>query len=268
MHHVHRRRPGHRPDHRAGLKVTSTDHFSAHAAHYARHRPSYPAELFDWLAAQSPARELAWDCATGNGQAALALAEHFQRVHATDFSAEQLAQATPHPRVGYLQAPADTSGLVTQSCDLVTVAQALHWFCHERFFAEVRRVLKPGGLFAAWTYTLLHGDPDLTEIVRDYSTNTVGAWWPPERRWVDLGYRGMPFPCADIDVPGFEIRRQLTLDEVLDYLRTWSSTQRCLKETGVDPCLALRARLQELWPAPEARKTIVWPIILRCGRVE
>jgi SAM-dependent methyltransferase len=268
VHHVHRRRPGHRPDHRAGLKVTSTDHFSAHAAHYARHRPSYPPELFDWLAAQSPARELAWDCATGNGQAALALAEHFQRVQATDFSAEQLAQATPHPRVGYLQAPAEASGLVTQSCDLVTVAQALHWFCHERFFAEVRRVLKPGGLFAAWTYTLLHGDPDLTEIVRDYSTNTVGAWWPPERRWVDLGYRGMPFPCADIDVPGFEIRRELTLDEVLDYLRTWSSTQRCLKETGVDPCLALRARLQELWPAPEARKTIVWPIILRCGRVE
>jgi SAM-dependent methyltransferase len=200
VHHVHRRRPGHRPDHRAGLKVTSTDHFSAHAAHYARHRPSYPPELFAWLAAQSPARELAWDCATGNGQAALALAEHFQRVHATDFSAEQLAQATPHPRVGYLQAPAEASGLAAQSCDLVTVAQALHWFCHERFFAEVRRVLKPGGLFAAWTYTLLHGDPELTEIVRDYSTNTVGAWWPPERRWVDLGYRGMPFPCADIDV--------------------------------------------------------------------
>jgi trans-aconitate methyltransferase len=133
---VHRRRPGHRPDHRAGLKVTSTDHFSAHAAHYARHRPSYPPELFAWLAAQAPARELAWDCATGNGQAALALAEHFQRVHATDFSAEQLAQATPHPRVGYLQAPAETSGLAAQSCDLVTVAQALHWFCHERFFAE------------------------------------------------------------------------------------------------------------------------------------
>jgi hypothetical protein len=129
-------------------------------------------------------------------------------------------------------------------------------------------VLKPGGLFAAWTYTLLHGDPALTEIVRDYSTNTVGAYWPPERRWVDLGYRGMPFPCADIEVPEFEIRRELTLDEVLDYLRTWSSTQRFLKETGVDPCLALRERLRGLWPEPGARKTIVWPVILRCGRIE
>jgi hypothetical protein len=118
-------------------------------------------------------------------------------------------------------------------------------------FTEVRRVLKPGGLFAAWTYTLLHGDPDLSAIVRDYSTNTVGAYWPPERRWVDLGYRGMPFPCADIEAPDFEIRRDLTLDDVLDYLRTWSSTQRCIKETGVDPC-ALRCarRLKEVWPDP------------------
>ena len=268
MHHVHRRRPGHRDHHRTGLKALSTDHFSGHAAHYARHRPSYPPGLFAWLATQSPGVDRAWDCATGNGQAALALAAHFRHVHATDLSAEQLAQATPHARIDYRQGPAEASGLADHSCDLVTVAQALHWFCNDDFFAEVRRVLKPGGLFAAWTYTLLHGDPALTEIVRDYSTHTVGAYWPPQRRWVDLGYRGMPFPCADIDVPEFEIRRELTLDEVLDYLRTWSSTQRCLKETGVDPCLALRARLQELWPAPEARKTIVWPIILRCGRVE
>ena len=124
---------------------------------------------------------------------------------------------------------------------MVTVAQALHWFCHERFFAEVRRVLKPGGLFAAWTYTLLHGDPALTEIVRDYSTHTVGAYWPPQRRWVDLGYRGMPFPCADIEVPEFEIRRELTLDEVLDYLRTWSSTQRCLSQNRSSPPWAAAA---------------------------
>jgi trans-aconitate methyltransferase len=110
----------------------STDHFSGHAAHYARHRPSYPPQLFAWLAAQAPAADLAWDCATGNGQAALALAEHFRQVHATDLSAEQLAQATPHPRITYRQGPAEASGLADRSCDLVTVAQALHWFCNEQ----------------------------------------------------------------------------------------------------------------------------------------
>lgn len=252
----------------SGSESLSTDHFSGHAADYARHRPSYPSGLFAWLAAQSPGLNQAWDCATGNGQAALALAAHFRRVHATDLSAEQLAQAASHPRIEYRQGPAEASGLAARSCELITVAQALHWFCNESFFAEVRRVLRPGGLFAAWTYTLLHGDPALTEIVTDYSTKVVGAYWPPQRRWVDLGYRGMPFPCADIAVPEFEIRRELTLDEVLDYLRTWSSTQRCLKETGVDPCLALRARLSELWPEQGGRKTIVWPVILRCGRIE
>jgi SAM-dependent methyltransferase len=265
---VHRRRPGYRDHHRAGLIVLATDHFSAHAADYARHRPTYPPELFAWLARQCLAHDLAWDCATGNGQAALALTDHFGRIHATDFSAEQLAQAKPHPRIDYRLAPAEASGLADHSCDLVVVAQALHWFCNDSFYAEVRRVLKPGGLFAAWTYTLLHGDPELSAIIRDYSINTVGAWWPPERRWVDLGYRGMPFPCADIETPDFEIRLDLTLEEVLAYLRTWSSTQRCIKETGVDPCVKLGERLKEFWPAPEARKTIAWPITLRCGRVE
>jgi SAM-dependent methyltransferase len=206
VHHVHRRRPGHRADHRAGLRPCPPTTFRPCRA--LRAPPAVLSARTLRLARRAvPARDLAWDCATGNGQAALALAEHFRQVHATDLSAEQLAQATPHPRIDYRQAPAEASGLADRSCDLVTVAQALHWFCNERFFAEVRRVLKPGGLFAAWTYTLLHGDPALTEIVRDYSTNTVGAYWPPERRWVDLGYRGMPFPCADIEVPEFEIRR-------------------------------------------------------------
>lgn len=268
MHHVHRRRTGHRDHHRAGLSVLASDHFSAHAADYARHRPSYPPELFAWLAGEAPARDLAWDCATGNGQAALALTAHFRQVHATDFSAEQLAQAKLHSRIKFEQSPAEASGLADHGCDLITVAQALHWFCNEHYFAEVRRVMKPGGLFAAWTYTLLHGEPGLSAIVRDYSINTVGAFWPPERRWVDLGYRGMPFPCTDIETPAFEIRRDLTLDEVLAYLRTWSSTQRCIKETGVDPCVALGDRLKDVWPTPEDRKTIVWPITLRCGRIE
>ena len=247
--------------------MTSGDHFSGHAADYARARPSYPAELFAWLAQQCPTRDRVWDCGTGNGQAARALADHFRHVHATDLSAEQLAQAPLHPRIDYRAAPAEASGLADHGCDLVTVAQALHWFCNERFYAEVRRVLKPGGLFAAWTYTLLQGEPQLNAVVQDFHANVVGAWWPAERRWVDLGYRDMPFPCADIVAPRFEIRLEWTLADLLAYLRTWSATQRCIRETGQDPCLALAARLGEFWPTPETRKTIIWPIALRCGRL-
>lgn len=248
--------------------LMAADYFSAHAAAYAKARPSYPTALFTWLAQQCPAQDLAWDCGTGNGQAARALAEHFRHVHATDLSAEQVAQAKPHPRVDYGVAPAEASGLTDGSCDLVAVAQALHWFCNERYYAEVKRVLKPGGLFAAWTYTLLRGEPELDAMVQDFYTNVVGPWWPPERHWVDLGYRDMPFPCADMATPGFEIRLDWTLPDLLAYLRTWSATQRYIGKTGSDPCLALGERLREVWPDPETRKRIIWPIALRCGRLE
>lgn len=246
----------------------ATDHFSDHAADYARARPSYPPELFAWLTRQCPARNLAWDCATGNGQAAWVLADHFQHVHATDLSAEQLMQARSHPRITYRTALAEASGLKDRSCDLVTVAQALHWFCTENFYAEVRRALKPGGLFAAWTYSLLQGDAELNTVVSHFYTHTIGHYWPSERRWVDLGYREMPFPFADIATPEFEIRLEWTLDDLLAYLRTWSATQRCIRETGSDPCVALKVQLQEIWPQPESRKTIIWPLALRCGRLE
>lgn len=248
--------------------MSATDHFSAHAADYAKARPSYPPELFAWLAQQCPARDLVWDCATGNGQAALALTEHFKQVRATDLSAEQLARAKPHPRIDYRAAPAEASGLADSSCDLVTVAQALHWFCHDGFYAEAKRVLKPGGLLAAWTYGLLRGEPELDAIVQDFHSNIVGCYWPPERHWVDRGYQGMPFPLRDIAAPGFEIRLEWTLADLLAYLRTWSATQRCIRDSGSDPCPALGNRLRSVWPDPGATKAIIWPIAMRCGRSE
>jgi SAM-dependent methyltransferase len=224
--------------------------------------------LFAWLARQCATKDLAWDCGTGNGQAARALAEHFRHIHATDLSAEQVARAVPDPRIDYRATPAEASGLPDACCDIVTVAQALHWFCHDAFYTEVRRVLKPGGLLAAWTYTLLRGEPELNVVVEDFYRNTIGPCWPPERRWVDLAYRGMPFPFADIAVPDFEIRLEWTLEDLLAYLRTWSATQRYMKERGADPCVELGVRLREIWPDPQARKSITWPIALRCGRHE
>jgi SAM-dependent methyltransferase len=224
--------------------------------------------LFAWLAGQCPEHDLAWDCGTGNGQAARALAEHFRHIHATDLSAEQIAQAPRDPRIDYLAAPAEASGLPDRCCDLVTVAQALHWFCGDPFYTAVRRALKPDGIFAAWTYTLLRGDPELNSIVEDFYRNTVGPWWPPERRWVDLAYRDMPFPFADIPTPEFEIHLEWSMEDLLAYLRTWSATQRYIKERGSDPCVELGGRLRDVCPDPQLRKPIIWPIALRCGRME
>jgi len=170
------------------------DHFSGHAADYAKFRPGYPEALFDWIAEQTPGHDLAWDCGCGNGQASVPLAARYRRVAATDFSAEQIAQATPHPNIDYRAAPAEASGLPDRCADLVTIAQALHWFDFDRFYAEVRRVVKPGGAVVAWTYQLLRAEPAIDAVLADFYTRTLGPHWPPERKWVDLAYRGMPFP--------------------------------------------------------------------------
>ena len=248
--------------------MASTDHFSSHAAAYAKSRPSYPAELFSWLAEQCSNHSLAWDCGTGNGQAAHQLAVHFDMVHATDLSPQQLAQATPGPRLRFLTAPAEASDLPDESCDLVTVAQALHWFCHDSFYAEVRRVLKPGGVIAAWTYTLLDAEPGINAVIQEFHDHTVGPWWPPERKWVGLGYAGMPFPFAEFRAPAFTISREWSIGQLLDYVNTWSAVQRYGTATGRDAILMLREQLEAVWGNPDQIKTIRWPMAVRCGRKE
>jgi SAM-dependent methyltransferase len=243
----------------------SGDHFSGHAADYARFRPGYPPAMFDWLAAQTADHQLAWDCGCGNGQASRPWAERFARVLATDLSSEQIAHAPAHPRIDYQVAPAEASGLDDRSADLVGVAQALHWFDLPRFYAEVRRVLKPEGLFAAWTYQLLRAEPAVDAVLMDFYTRVLGSYWPPERRWVDAGYRGMPFPFREIATPRFEIRLQWTRDDLLAYLGTWSATRRFIAAEGRDPTGALDGVLKAVWPA--GRREIVWPIALRAGRL-
>lgn len=246
--------------------MSNTDHFSTFAAAYAKSRPSYPSELFSWLAEQCSQKKLAWDCGTGNGQAAHELASHFDMVHATDLSPQQIAQTTPNPRVHFLCAPAQASGLENESCDLVTVAQALHWFCHDPFYSEVDRVLKPGGVIAAWTYTLLDAEPSVNMVIKQFHDHTVGPWWPPERKWVDLNYVGMPFPFEEFPAPLFIMSREWTLEHLLDYVNTWSAVQRYRSQTGRDAMLALRKQLESVWGDPNMVKTIRWPLAIRCGK--
>ncbi len=241
------------------------DHFSAQAGDYAKFRPGYPEALFDWLGTLTQDHDLVWDCGCGNGQASLPLAERYARIVATDLSAQQIANATPHERISYRVAPAESSGLADASVDLLTVAQALHWFDFDAFYAEARRVLKPGGVIAAWTYQLLQSEPEINAALADFYTRTLGPYWPPERRWVDLAYQGMPFPFTALPAPNYVIELHWLLDDLIAYLGTWSATQRYRATTGLDPLPAFREQLQALW-GDRVRK-IIWPIATRVGRV-
>jgi SAM-dependent methyltransferase len=206
-----------------------------------------------------------WDCATGNGQAALGLAEHFTRVVATDGSAAQIAAAVPHERVSYRVALAHASGLPSSSADLVTVAQALHWLERDAFFREARRVLAPRGVIAVWCYSLLEIDECIDRLVRRFYEETVGRYWSPERRLVDDGYRTIDFPFAEFDLQPMAIEQELTLDQLGGYLRTWSATQRFASERGEDPVAPLMAEMAAAWgPSAAARRTR-WPLSVRAG---
>lgn len=243
------------------------DHFSRVAAAYAESRPRYHADLFAWLAGQCAAHDLAWDCATGSGQAAEHLAGHFRAVVATDASAAQIAAAGPHPRVAYRVAPAEASGLDAASVDLLTVAQALHWFDLPRFYAEARRVLKPGGLIAAWCYGVLRAaDPAIDRAVSAFYADTVGPYWPPERRHIEAGYSDLPFPFERLEPPPFAMRTAWSLAELAGYLRSWSATDRYIAANGADPVAALEAELLPAWGDRHAKVRFDWPLTLLAGR--
>jgi ubiquinone/menaquinone biosynthesis C-methylase UbiE len=245
--------------------VNFKDHFSKQAADYAKFRPQYPRALFEFIAAQAPNDKLALDLATGNGQAARGLAEFFQRVIALDASAKQIANAQPNDRVEYRVAPAEATELPAQSCAVLTVAQALHWFDLDQFYAEARRVLLFGGVIAIWTYAELQISPEVDRVVRHFYKNVVGPFWPPERTIVERGYRDLPFPFEEIKAPQFQIESEWSLDHLLGYLRTWSATQRFMAANGNDPVETVAHELAAAWNLNGARRA-VWPLTTRIGR--
>jgi SAM-dependent methyltransferase len=243
------------------------DHFSGHAADYRRFRPTYPPELFAFVAGAAAGRALAWDCGTGSGQAAVALAGHFDRVFATDASAEQVGNAEPHPKVEYAVAPAEACPLPDSSADAVTVAQALHWFDFDRFYAEVKRVLKPGGALAVWTYDLHAVNAAVDPVLGRLQAEYVGPYWPPERALVDAGYRTIPFPFEEVPAPAFEMTAEWDLPTLLGYMNTWSATKRFEKAHGFNPLERLEGDFAAAWGDPVAPRTVRWKLALRVGRV-
>lgn len=241
------------------------DHFSSHAADYARSRPTYPTELFAFVASLPRSRAAAWDVGTGNGQAAVGLAEHFEWVIATDPSEEQLRSAFQHHRIEYRRASAEDSGLEAASVDAVTVAQAAHWFDLDRFYGEVRRVLRPGGAIAIWCYTLSRVSPEIDAVIDRYYYETVGPYWPRERKLVDDGYASLPFPFDEVPAPDLEIKLSWTLDDFIAYLHTWSPTRLFSKANGYNPVTLVEPDLSEVWGDRQAALDVTWPIRMRAG---
>ena len=193
------------------------------------------------------------------------MASAFDRIIATDASEKQIANAQSYERVEYRVAPAENSGIGSKTIDLIMVAQALHWFDRDRFYAEARRVLKADGILAASAYNLLHIEKPIDEVVNRYYYEVVGPFWPPERRLVEQ-FADLPFPSQEIDPPKFEMTADWNLDHLLGYLGTWSSTQRFIAAKGSDPLEQIFDALSRSWGEPGQTRTISWPIVIRIGR--
>jgi len=242
------------------------DHFSKHSEQYAQYRPQYPDEIYAYLASLAPARSLAWDCGTGNGQAALGLAKHFDKVHATDASAEQISLAYPHHKVDYHVEPAEHVSLDTASVDLVTVAVAIHWFNFDEFYREVKRVLRSDGILAAWTYSFPEISPQIDELVRQYYYEIVGVYWPERIRYLEERYETLPFPFEEIVPPPFVMEIHWNLNQFAGFLDSWSATQRYKAHKGHHPLEIIWPKLLAAWGDENDQRLIRWPLHFRVGR--
>jgi len=243
------------------------DHFSTGSKGYAAYRPIYPASLIDELAKVSPSHKLALDCGCGTGQLSVLLAKRFESVVATDASSAQIESAEPHKRVQYRTALAEDSGLDDSTVDLITVAQAAHWLDLEKFYGEVRRIARPNAVLALVSYGVLHVEGDAEPAVQKFYSETVGPYWPPERRHVEDGYRSLPFPFREIRFPSLSIEVAWTLADLLGYIGTWSATKAAEKALGMNPVVQLEKELRKCWGNPQIPRRVEWPLSLRVGHV-
>ncbi len=242
------------------------DHFSDRAASYAVHRPTYPDSVADWLAAQPRVRAHAWEAGCGSGQFSALLGARFERVSATDASPSQIAHAHPHARVEYSVATAEACGLPDASADLGCAAQAAHWFALEGWFAELRRVVRPGGVAAMLTYGRPSVDPDVDRVLTAIHDDLLGPYWPARRRHVLTGYAELPFPFEPIPAPAFVIEQAWTREQLWRYIGTWSAVRRLELEGGGDRLAPLAHALQAVWPGDDPR-AVSWPLTVRAGRL-
>lgn len=246
------------------MELEFKDHFSENSGRYGEFRPTYPVELFSHLSSITKSHDRAWDCATGTGQSALYLAHYYSEVIATDASKPQIDHAVTHNRIDYRVAPAENSNIQSNSIDLITVAQALHWFDIELFSKEVFRVLKRDGILAVWTYNLMSISEKLDEIIDDLYGSILGDYWPPERALVEEGYKNVELPpFTEIASPVFHMSAEWDIDQVAGYLSTWSAVREYRRRTGVNPVEEIYGDLLNEWGDPEAVNPVKWPLNVR-----
>ncbi|AVQ13949.1 Methyltransferase domain protein [Leptospira santarosai] len=242
------------------------DHFSSHSSSYSEFRPGYPLELFSYLKNLVPNAKTVWDCGTGTGQAAVFLAATFEKVIATDPSTNQISNAEPRKNVEYRVCKAEESALKNHEVDMITVAQAFHWFDFDPFYKEAARVGKKNGVLAIWGYGLHRITPEIDALIDKLYNEIVGSYWPPERRYVEEEYKTISFPFEKISPPPFSMKEEWTVDQLLGYLRTWSSVQKYIQKNESDPVLLVEAEIRNVWGSTRT-KIVEWPLFFKIGKL-
>lgn len=254
------------------METSFKDHFSENSQEYKQFRPKYPAELFSYLASissssNSSLEKKAWDCATGTGQAACGLADYFSEVIATDASKDQIENAVKKKGVSYQVASAENNGIESNSIDLITVAQAFHWFDIDAFILEVNRVLKGRGILAVWTYNLLsvQGTKGKTidDVINHFYGSVLEDFWPDERALVESGYKDIHLPFKELKTPVFHMSTEWSLPQITGYLNTWSAVKKFQNKMRVNPVERLYDEISGMWGEPEKTRLITWPLNIR-----
>lgn len=242
------------------------DNFSTQASGYAVYRPHYPDEMIQYIIGMVLGRDKALDVATGNGQVAGKLSGYFTEVYGVDISQKQLDNAVAAPNIYYSVARAEDLGFMDRSFDLITVAQAIHWFNFDAFYKEVHRLLKPDGVFAALGYGVFSAGEEADKVLHYLYEGLLGEYWDPERRYIEENYQTIPFPFEEIEVKSFENRLNWTYEQLIGYLNTWSATQHYIKEKGENPVDLVKDELKKLWG--DGEKEVVFPLLLRIGKLK
>ena len=246
---------------------TFKDHFSSQSSDYSKYRPDYPQELYDFILSEVKEKQTAWDCGTGNGQAAVVLSQYFEKIYATDPSAEQIKNAIQKSNIEYSVASAENSNLPANSVNLITVAQALHWFDFTKFFAEVKRVAKPDTLLSVWSYELCKVDEETDKIFMRFYRNILEDYWAPERKHVENAYSDIPFPFKEVKEQIFYMKKQWNLQDFMGYLSTWSAVQKYIKINGTNPLELVASDFEKTWINPTAVKEVSFPVTVKTGRI-
>lgn len=243
------------------------DNFSVQSKGYSKFRPGYPDEMIEYILSFVKAKSTALDVATGNGQVAALLANYFDKVYATDISQNQLDNAVKKENIIYSLQKAEETNFDDAQFDLITIAQAIHWFDFNRFYKEVYRILNVKGIIAIIGYGLLKTNTATDKIISRFYHDIVGSYWDPERRYLDENYTALPFPFNEIYTDRqFKNTYTWTFEQLTGYLETWSAVQHYIKKNNKNPLDIIREELEQSWQKSDRKVT--FPLLLRLGTLK